>query len=152
MIQEDLMTVPASTAPVAAPDLPSAIAAVRARGLRLSRARRAVLATLYGAGHPIGAEEIARAGGCDLASAYRNLEALEGAGLVRHTHVGHGAGLYAPAGARSDLVACERCGARTVLAPEIASRIRAAVTAASGYVPRFDHFPLTGLCPRCARR
>jgi Fur family transcriptional regulator, ferric uptake regulator len=146
------VTVPAHTASVAVPDLPSALAAVRARGLRLSSARRAVLEALYEAGRPAPADELARAGGCDLASAYRNLEALEHAGLVRHMHVGHGAGLYAPAGTRCDIVACERCGARTVLAPEIASRIRAAVHAASGFVPRFDHFPLTGLCPRCSTR
>jgi Fur family transcriptional regulator, ferric uptake regulator len=146
------VTVPAHAARVAAPDLAAALAAVRARGLRLSSARRAVLEALYEAGRPAPAEELARAGGCDLASAYRNLEALEDAGLVRHMHVGHGAGLYAPAGTRCDIVACERCGARTVLAPEIASRIRAAVHAASGFVPRFDHFPLTGLCPRCSTR
>ena len=146
------MTAPAHTAPVAVPDLPSALAAVRARGLRLSSARRAVLEALYAAARPLSADELARAGGCDVASAYRNLDALETAGLIRHMHVGHGAGLYAPAGSSCEVVACERCGARTVLAPEIATRIRAAVRAASGYVPRFDHFPLTGLCPRCASR
>ena len=31
----------------------------------------------------------------DLGSVYRNLEALERAGLVRHVHAGHGAGRYA---------------------------------------------------------
>ena len=32
---------------------------------------------------------------CDLGSVYRNLEALEAIGLVRHVHLGHGPGMYA---------------------------------------------------------
>jgi Fur family ferric uptake transcriptional regulator len=144
------MTVPAHTALAPAPDLRSALAAVRGRGLRLSRARRAVVAALYGAGRPLSADELARAACCDPASAYRNLEALERVGLVRHMHVGHSAALYAPAGARIAIVACERCGARTILAPRAAAQVRAAVRLASGFTPRLDHFPLTGLCPRCA--
>lgn len=31
----------------------------------------------------------------DLGSVYRNLETLEGLGVVRHMHAGHGPGLYA---------------------------------------------------------
>jgi Fur family ferric uptake transcriptional regulator len=150
------VTVPAHAARVAAPDLAAAIAAVRARGLRLSSARRAVLQALFGGAGPRTAEEIARGAtghpGCDLASVYRNLEVLEAAGVVRHLHVGHGAGLYLPAADATELVVCERCGARADIDPRVTADVRAAVRAATGFVARFDHFPLAGLCPRCADR
>jgi Fur family ferric uptake transcriptional regulator len=146
------VTVPAHTALVAVPDLAAAVSAVRAAGLRLSGARRAVLAALFDARGPLTAEDIARAAGCDLASVYRNLETLEDAGVVRHLHVGHGAGVYMPAADATELVVCERCGARADVDPRVTADIRAAVRAATGFTPRFDHFPLAGLCPRCADR
>lgn len=144
------MTVPAHAALVAVPDVASAISAVRAAGLRLSAARRTVLHTLFGAGRPLTAEDIARTARCDLASVYRNLETLEAAGVVRHLHLGHGAGVYLPAADATELVVCERCGARGDIDPRVAAAVRAAVQAATGFTPRFDHFPLAGLCPRCA--
>jgi Fur family ferric uptake transcriptional regulator len=144
------VTVPAHTARIAVSDLPSALAAVRERGLRLSCARRIVLEALYEADGPLTAEEIARSGRCDLASVYRNVEALETAGLVRHLHVGHGPGLYLPAAAAVELIVCERCGARADVDPRDTADVRAAVQAATGFTPHFDHFPLAGLCPRCA--
>jgi Fur family ferric uptake transcriptional regulator len=81
---------------------------------------------------------------------YRNLETLEDAGVVRHLHIGHGAGLYAPAAAATELVVCERCGARADIDPRVTADVRVAVQAATGFTVCFDHFPLAGLCPRCA--
>jgi Fur family ferric uptake transcriptional regulator len=146
------VTVPAHAAPVAVPDLASAYATLRSLGLRLSTARRIVLEALFAAAGPVTAEELARgpAAGCDLASIYRNLETLEAAGVVRHLHIGHGAGLYAPTAVAAELVVCERCGARADIDPRVTADIRAAVQAATGFTARFDHFPLAGLCPRCA--
>src|SRR6185436_11498510 len=87
------MTRAHSAVPLAdAPDLDAATAVVRARGLRLSTARRLVLEALYDADGPLTAEQLA--GEMDVASVYRNLETLEELGLVRHFHLGHGPGLY----------------------------------------------------------
>ena len=77
--------------------------ALRARGLRVSAARRLLLAALFAADRPVSADELAsglsgRLPDSDLASIYRNLETLEELGVVRHVHIGHGPGLYAPAG------------------------------------------------------
>jgi Fur family ferric uptake transcriptional regulator len=121
---------------------------LRAHGLRVSTARRRVLTALLAAEHPLSAEQIAA--GSDVASVYRNLETLEEAGVVRHMHVGHGAGVYLPAADATELVVCERCGARADIDPRITADVRAAVRTATGFTPRFDHFPLAGLCPRCA--
>ena len=149
------MSVPHLIPAVEAPTAAAAARALRGRGLRLSAARRLVLAALFASGRPLSAEEIASgAGGLvppgDLASVYRNLETLEALGLVRHMHLGHGPGRYAPAARQDELVACERCGACAALPPETAGAVRALVRAAVGFEPRFDHFPLAGLCPGCA--
>ena len=144
------MTVPSHTAPVAVRDLDCALDAVRARGLRLSMARRVVVEAVFTAPGPVTAEEIARSGRRDLASVYRNLEALEAIGLIRHLHVGHAAGLYLPAAMAVELVVCERCGARSDIDPRVSADVRAAIREATGFSPRFHHFPLAGLCPRCA--
>jgi Fur family transcriptional regulator, ferric uptake regulator len=149
------MSVPHLTPAVEAPTAAAAARALRGRGLRVSAARRVVLAALFGAPRPMSAEEIASGAGglvppSDLGSVYRNLETLEELGLVRHVHLGHGPGRYAPAGRQDELAACERCGACAVLPPEAADAVRAAVRAAVGFEPRFDHTPLSGLCPACA--
>ena len=84
------MSQPTSEPATAAPTLAAALAAVRGYGLRLSAARRVVLAALYAADGPLSAEQIAAGVGgrvptSDVASVYRNLETLERLGIVRHT-------------------------------------------------------------------
>jgi Fur family transcriptional regulator, ferric uptake regulator len=148
------MTVPCLAEPAPAGDLDAAVAQLRGRGLRLSASRRLVLEALFAAGRPATAEEIAsgmygRLPRCDLASVYRNLETLEELGLVRHMHLGHGPGLYAPAAEDDEYVTCERCGRSEAVARDVLHEVRVAVRAAVGYEPRFSHFPLTGLCPPC---
>jgi Fur family ferric uptake transcriptional regulator len=150
------MTVPHHAPVVRTTTVAAAVGALRHRGLRLSAARRLVLEALFAAGRPVTAEEIAGGVGgrvppSDLASVYRNLEVLERLGVVRHVHLGHGAGLYAPAGSQHEIVACERCGAHAVLPPRLAEAMRAAVQRTVGYEPRFSHLALPALCPACAR-
>ena len=143
------MTVAHRSEALTAPSLTAAVVALRTRGMRVSTTRRALLEALYAADEPRTAESLA--GGLDLASVYRNLEALESVGLVRHVHVGHGAGRYALAGRRDrGFVACERCGDHAPLAPGALAAVRATVLAATGYAGDFSHFPIVGLCPGCA--
>jgi Fur family transcriptional regulator, ferric uptake regulator len=141
------VTVPHLTPAVEASSARAAFAALRARGLRLSTARRLLLQALFDAGRPLSADDLAGDG--DVASAYRNLEVLEALGLVRHVHLGHGAGLYQPASAPHEFVVCERCGAHEALAPAALAPVRDAVHAATGFQARFTHSPLAGLCPTC---
>jgi len=141
------LTVPHLTPALRASSAVAAFAALRARGLRLSTARRLLLQALYDADRPLSAEELAGEG--DVASAYRNLEVLEGLGLVSHVHLGHGPGRYQPASARHEFVVCECCGAFQTVAPGALDEVRAAVLAATGYRAHFTHSPLAGLCPAC---
>jgi Fur family ferric uptake transcriptional regulator len=142
--------------PLPAPTLEAAMTAVRARGLRLSAARRLVLEALFAAEGPVTAERLAggldgRVPPSDLASLYRNLETLQALGLVRHVHMGHGPGRYALVGAHApEYVSCERCGAYATVPPDALDGARIAVREACGYSARFTHFPIVGLCPACA--
>jgi Fur family transcriptional regulator, ferric uptake regulator len=143
------MTVAHRTEALAAPSLTAAVVALRTRGMRVSSTRRTLLGRLFRAGRPLTADALA--GGLDLASVYRNLDALEAVGLVRHVHVGHGPGLYALAGRReAGYAACERCGRHAALAPEELAAVHAAVLRATGFASDFSHFPIVGVCPECA--
>jgi Fur family transcriptional regulator, ferric uptake regulator len=144
------MTRPHSAVPlVEAPDIESAAAVVRSRGLRLSTARRLVLEALYATDEPLTADRIA--GDLDVASVYRNLETLEQIGLVRHFHLGHGPGLYTRASAgRYEYLLCDACGAVMALEPERLDAVRDRIRSDFGYEARFTHFPIAGLCPDCA--
>jgi Fur family ferric uptake transcriptional regulator len=80
---------------------------------------------------------------------YRNLEAFEELGLVRHVHLGHGPGLYALAGDREYLV-CETCDRVRSVPSEALDGVRSAIRDAFGYEARFSHFPIVGQCPDCS--
>jgi Fur family ferric uptake transcriptional regulator len=142
-------------------DLPAenareAVEAVRARGLRISAARRLVIEALFAAPGPLSAQEIAAGvpgyvNGSDLASVYRNLETFEELGLVRHVHLGHGPGLYEPGrDAGHEFLVCESCDAVQRLPREELADVHAAVRDGFGWEARFSHFPIVGLCPDCA--
>jgi Fur family transcriptional regulator, ferric uptake regulator len=143
------MTVPHRTQALAAPSLTAAVVALRTRGMRVSGPRRALLEALYRADEPLTADALA--GDLDIASVYRNLDALEAVGLVRHVHVGHGPGLSALARRRDcGYAACERCGRHAPLTPGQLASVRDAVLAATGFDGDFSHFPIVGTCPECA--
>jgi Fur family ferric uptake transcriptional regulator len=149
------VTVSSDTRPLAPASVTSALGLLRAEGHRISAARRLVLEALFAAEGPVSADRLAggldgRLPGSDLASLYRNLDTLAAAGLVEHLHVPHGPGLYVLTGRGTGWAACERCGAVEALGRDAAARLRAAVRDATGFEAGLAHFPIVGLCPRCA--
>src|ERR1700720_1783556 len=141
---------------LAAKDLRSAMALMRERGLRVSAARRLVLEALLVADGPMSAEQIAQGIGgrvpsSDIASVYRNLQAFEDIGLVRHVHLGHGPGLHALAVAgEREYLTCERCADYLAVAPKELDAVRELIERRFGYRASFTHFPIVGLCHSCA--
>jgi Fur family ferric uptake transcriptional regulator len=132
-------------------DIDDAVRALRARGLRVSIARRLVLELLFAASGPVSAEHVASTLSIDAASVYRNLEMLERHGLVHHVHLGHGPGLYVLVGrGESEYLYCDRCATVEAVAPERLDAVREELRGSFGYEVRFTHFPLVGLCPACA--
>jgi Fur family ferric uptake transcriptional regulator len=150
------MTTSRLTTSITAADIGEAAKLLRRRGLRFSSARRLVLEALFAADGPVSAERIATGldglvPSSDITSVYRNLEAFEALGLVRHVHLGHGPGLYALAGrGEHEYIACERCDGIRVLDPGELDPVRALIRERFGYEARFSHFPIVGLCPGCA--
>jgi Fur family transcriptional regulator, ferric uptake regulator len=119
-------------------------------------ARRILLDGLLAVDRLVTAEEIAdgldgRVPRCDLTVVYRNLETLEALGLIRHVHLGHGPGRYAiAAGGEREYLVCESCGTVREVDPDEVEPIRREIRERFGYTARFTHFPITGLCERCA--
>jgi len=152
------VTVSPDRKPVVVTDLDGAMEVVRGGGLRLTSARRLVLEALLAARRPISAEDIADGLGgkmtqSDIASVYRNLETLGELGLVRHFHAGHGPGRYVLEGfGDREYLACESCGALESVEPAALDGVRDAVRDLSGFEARFSHFPIVGLCGRCAKQ
>jgi Fur family transcriptional regulator, ferric uptake regulator len=152
------MTVARGGKPLQVRDVADAAAAVRQAGGRLTAARRAVIEALFAAEGPTSAEQIAAGLGgrvprTETTSVYRNLEWLEELGIVRHVHLGHGAGLYALAGDRErEYLVCERCARLTTVDAADLDRARREIERIAGYAARFSHFPIHGLCPDCAAK
>jgi Fur family transcriptional regulator, ferric uptake regulator len=149
------MTVSSTTAPLRFNSPETVLNALRGHGLRISTARRVVVNTMFAAGRPMSAEEIAAGpeGGTpvDLASVYRNLETLEQLGVVRHFHAGHAPGRYVLTGGdEREYLACERCGALAEVEPAELDDARGLVHERFGFEARFSHFPIVGLCAECA--
>jgi Fur family ferric uptake transcriptional regulator len=139
--------------PLPLPTPMAALGTLRARGLRISATRRLVVDALFAADAPVSAEAIARSAGADLASVYRNLDALEAAGIARHLHVGHAAGRYVLSGRHEGgYAACERCGRHVALGELDVAGLRESVRELCGFACDFTHFPLVGACPDCERR
>jgi Fur family ferric uptake transcriptional regulator len=133
-----------------------AVSLLRDRGRRVSLARRQLLEGLFAVDRPVTAEELARGldgriPASDLAVVYRNLETLEELGLVCHVHLGHAPGRYAIVrGGPCEYLACERCGAVTEIESERLDQVRRMIEEEFAFHASFAHFPIGGLCSRCA--
>jgi Fur family transcriptional regulator, ferric uptake regulator len=148
------MTVAREGRPLEFDSIEEVTEALRRAGHRVTMPTRAVLEALFASDVPMSAERLAAEADAplELPTVYRNLERLEQLGAVRHLHAGHGPGLYAlTGGGDRDYLACERCGRVTVVEPERLDALRAELRDAYGYEVRFSHFPMVGLCERCAR-
>ncbi len=139
--------------PVLTSHVAEAVAAIREQGMRVTSARRLLIEALFDAEGPASADEIAEMmGTSDVASVYRNLDRLEAIGLVRHAHLGHGAGLYALAGTLVvGFIVCDLCGARREASEEELRPVRKAVRDSFGFEAGFAHFPIVGICADCQR-
>lgn len=123
----------------------------------MTAARRAVIDELLDVGGHVTAEDLtarvqARLPRVDRSTVYRNLAALEDAGVVYHVHLAHGPSVYhlADGDELHAHAVCERCGA-VVEVPNTALRdLGAGLLADTGFQLGRQHFALTGLCRRCA--
>lgn len=129
-------------------------AELRARGYRLTPQRQLVLEAVGEIGHAT-PEEIASAvrktaSALNISTVYRTLELLEELGLVRHSHLGHGAPTYSLA-AQDDHVhlVCRGCDGVQEVSAELVSDVVATLAADEGFVVDVGHSTLFGRCRKC---
>lgn len=130
------------------------VATLRAAGRRVTPARRALIEQLVAARGHLTAEELtARVGEAaspvHAATVYRNLDALEQAGLVEHVHLGHGRAVYHLMDDLHQHLFCEACGSVTEAPAGLYDGVERALVASHGFVMRPYHFAVVGRCRRC---
>jgi Fur family ferric uptake transcriptional regulator len=119
-------------------------ARLHARGLRMTPQREQVLAAVRALQHATPERISETVPGVDVTTVYRTLELLEDLGLVRHTHLGHGAPSFRPADDQHVHVVCHVC--ERVLVDELADRL----LAERGFALDRSHFTVFGRCQDCA--
>jgi Fur family ferric uptake transcriptional regulator len=133
-------------APGSAPDLATAL---RTRGLRMTAQREQVLDAVRSLGHAT-PEQISEAvAGVDVTTVYRNLELLEELGLVRHTHLGHGAPAYRPADDDHVHVVCHACGSVVDAPADLVDALAQRLEQERGFTLDRSHFTVFGRCGAC---
>ncbi len=130
-------------------------AQLRARGYRLTPQRQLVLEAVGELGHGT-PEEIAAsvretASGVNISTVYRTLELLEELGLVRHTHLGHGAPTYSvPTDDDHVHLVCRDCGLVQEADPDLLAGVADRLAAERGFTVDVGHFAVFGRCRQCS--
>ena len=132
--------------------------ALRSQDLRVTKARRAVCAIIaqrHGehltAANILAAVDADPEARADQSTVYRTLDALEAAGLLAHSHLGHGPAVYHLASeAAHQHVVCSRCGATAAVPAGGLSSWLDDLRERTGFEVDPTHFAVTGLCPDCA--
>jgi Fur family transcriptional regulator, ferric uptake regulator len=138
-------------------DADDLVAALRSAGMRVTRPRRTVC-EIIAEGHDdhltaaaIGQRAGARGSPVTTSTVYRTLEALEEAGVVTHTHLGHGPSVYhLAADPPHQHLVCSRCETAMSIDERHLSGMFDEITERTGFVPDASHFGLSGLCAECA--
>ena len=132
-------------------------ATLRARGLRWTPQRRALLDVLRETdGHVTGAElvELCRARDAETtpSTVYRTLDVLEELGIVRHSHGRDGREEFhvAPTSEHGHAT-CEACGAVVELGPEDVAALTASLHR-RGFSIDLSHLAVGGTCRDCAEQ
>jgi Fur family ferric uptake transcriptional regulator len=128
---------------------PDLAAQLRARGLRVTAQREQVLQAVRELGHATPEQLSEAVSGVDVTTVYRTLELLEELGLVKHTHLGHGAPSYRPAEDDHIHVVCHDCGAVVDAPPDTVDALEQRLLAESGFVLDRAHFTVFGRCGSC---
>ena len=127
---------------------------LRSRGYRLTPQRQLVLEAVGELGHAtpeaIASSVQRTAAGLNISTVYRTLELLEELGLVRHSHLGHGAAAYSVAtdDEHAHLV-CLSCGDVTEAPDAVVVPVVEALAASSGFSVDIGHFAVFGRCACC---
>ena len=129
---------------------------MRAEGGRVTSARRALVEALLSAGAHMTAEDLAARvqsahPEVHRSTVYRTLDALERLGVVVHSHLGHGGGVYHLADERHQHLVCEQCGTVVEVPDAVFTPLARTVRKRYGFTIEPGHFALVGRCAACAQ-
>ncbi len=123
------------------------------RGLRMTPQRQLVLDAVRALGHAtpeqICAEVQAVAPAVNITTVYRTLDLLERIGMVRHTHLGHGAPTYSEQEHQHVHLVCHTCGSVTEIPTDLMDELSRRLLAESGFELDVTHVALSGECRNC---
>ncbi|MGH3521468.1 MAG: Fur family transcriptional regulator [Mycobacterium sp.] len=131
---------------------PDLAARLRARGLRMTPQRERVLAAVRELGHATPEQLGEAVPGVDVTTVYRTLELLEERGLVKHTHLGHGAPSYRPAEDDHIHVVCHHCGSVVDAPPDLVDALERQLRDDRGFTLDRGHFTVFGTCVNCTEQ
>jgi Fur family ferric uptake transcriptional regulator len=128
---------------------------LRARGLRMTPQRRAIVSEVMRTAGHISPASIARKvqsemPGVNASTVYRTLTLLEEVGVLQHSHLETGAEYHRSDEAQHVHLTCHRCGRDDALSIAEAERLGALIHRHHGFVADLTHFAITGLCADCA--
>lgn len=132
------------------------VGALKARGLRMTPQRRAIVAEVMRTQGHISPAALARKvqaemPGVNASTIYRTLALLEEAGVLAHAHLEGGAEYHRTEDSGHVHLACSRCGAEDDLSLEEAAALQQLIEQHHGFLPDLTHFAISGLCAVCRR-
>lgn len=128
---------------------------LRSRGYRLTPQRQLVLDAVTSLGHATPEDAFnwvrERSAGVNISTVYRTLELLEDLGLVKHTHLGHGAPTYHASAAPEHVhLVCRDCDDVIEVAPDLVTPLVDTLRRDVGFQADVGHLTVFGQCRRCA--
>jgi len=122
---------------------------LHARGRRMTAQRERIFDAVRRLGHATPEQIVEAIDGVDVTTVYRALEVLEEIGLVRHTHLGHGAPSFRPADDTHVHVVCHDCGQVIDVPPDLVDDLEVRLAAERGFRLDRAHFTVFGTCQEC---
>jgi Fur family ferric uptake transcriptional regulator len=128
---------------------PALARTLRSRGLRMTAQREQVLAAVRALQHATPEQIAEQLPEVDPATVYRSLELLEDLGLVKHTHLGHGAPSYRPAEDDHIHIVCHHCGTVIQAPAGLVDSLEARLRDERGFTLDRSHLTVFGACATC---
>lgn len=129
---------------------------LRARGLRMTPQRRAIVATVMRAQGHISPTDVTRKiqsemPGVNASTVYRTLTLLEEVGVLQHSHLESGAEYHRAEEAEHIHLVCGSCGHDDPLSLKEAGALHTMIRSHHGFEADLTHFAITGLCSDCSK-
>jgi Fur family ferric uptake transcriptional regulator len=130
------------------------VSALKARGLRMTPQRRAIVAEVMRTQGHISPAALARKvqaemPGVNASTIYRTLSLLEEAGVLSHAHLEGGPEYHRAEEAGHVHLTCTSCGAEDDLSMDEAAALVRLIERHRGFSPDLTHFAIGGLCADC---